>query len=128
MSLKAEALRVNRTQKIEIDKYVKDILGHFDDELKSAHERGIHEITLSAPIMFPVAYMPNATAQRMIYYKALKSLLDRGFLVQIDMQKDATLFEITWVTNEEKADWALEVQLLAKHSKKSIGKVDLSKE
>ena len=126
--LKAETLRVNRSQKIEIDKYVKDILSHFDDELKAAHERGIHEIKLSAPIMFAVSYMPNATAQRMIYYKALKSLLDRGFLVQLDMQQESTSFEITWVTNEEKADWELEVQLLAKHSKKHIAKVDLSKE
>ena len=124
--LHANTLRTNQTKKREIDKQVKDILSHYDDEIKVAHERGIHEVNLAAPITFGIPYMSNKDAQRIIYYMIIKSLKERGFNVYIDIQEQATSFEITWITNEERHDITLQTNLIAQHTKKAIGKIDLS--
>jgi len=126
MSLKASQLRTNQTQKREIEKQVKGILSHFDDEIKIAHERGIHEVKLSAPISFGIPYMGNKEAQRTIYYQILKSLLDREFNATIDIQENSTMFEITWITHDEKQDITSQTNLIARYTKKPIAKLDLS--
>lgn len=128
MSLRANVLKSNESQKKSISKEVKAILGQIDDELKAAHECGRHEIGISVPITFSIPYMSNADAQRIIYYKILASLLEREFNVEIDLRKNATFFQVTWLSNDELAEVELQNTLLAKHTKKDLSKIRLDKD
>jgi hypothetical protein len=123
--LKATTLKSNESQKKAFSKEIKGILGQIDDELKLAHDQGKHRIYTTLPITFSIPYMSNSDAQRIIYYKVLSSLLGRGFNVSIDLKKDSTVFEITWLSNDEFTEIELQNTLLAKHSKKDLSKVKL---
>lgn len=126
MSLKAQTLKSNESQRKSIAKDVSDILAQMDDELKVAHDCGKHSVSISVPITFSIPYMNNADAQRTIYYKILSSLLERGFNVEIDLKKNVTLFQITWLSNDEVIDLELQNALLAKHTKKEISKLKIN--
>lgn len=118
MSLKAENLKSNESQKKSLAKEVTGILGRIDDELKVGHEQGKHQIIAALPITFSIPYMSNADAQRIIYYRVLTSLLDREFHVKVSLKDTSTLFIITWLSNDELQDIELQTALLAKHSNK----------
>jgi hypothetical protein len=120
MSLKAENLKSNESQKKSLTKEVTGILGRIDDELKVGHEQGKHCITSALPITFSIPYMSNADAQRIIYYRVLVSLLDRGFHVKANLKESSTVFVITWLSNDELQEVELQTALLAKHSNKII--------
>jgi hypothetical protein len=120
MSLKASALKSNESQKKHIIKEVNSILGMIDDELKIAHECDRRSVTVSVPITFSIPYMENHESQRIIYYKILTSLLDRGFHVEIDLKSNASIFEVTWLSKEELKEIDLQIMVLAKHRKKVL--------
>jgi hypothetical protein len=128
MSLKANALKSNEAQKKSIAKDVTSILGQMDDELKAAHDSGRHSVSISLPITFSIPYMNNTDAQRIIYYKVLTSLLERDFNVEIDLRKNSTFFIVTWLSSDELSELELQNALLAKHTKKDIGKIKLDRE
>jgi hypothetical protein len=127
MSLKADALRSNESQKKSLSKEVNNILGHIDDELKVGHDQGKHQIYIPLPITFSIPYMNNSDAQRIIYYRVLNSLLERNFNVEIDLKKDSTIFYITWLSNDELREVDLQNSVLVKHIKKDISKIRLNK-
>lgn len=116
MSLKANSLKSNESQRKAVAKEVNAILGHLDDELKVAHEQGKHKVSITVPITFSIPYMANKDAQRMIYYKVLTSLIDREFNVTIQLEDDATVFHVKWLSDEEEKDIDLQNALLAKHT------------
>ncbi len=119
MSLKANNLKSNESQKKAVIKEVNAILAHIDDELKSAHEQGKHSIRTSVPITFSIPYMSNTDAQRSIYYKILISLLDRGFEVKITLGEKKSIFKVTWLSDEETKDIDLQNATIAKYSEPS---------
>ena len=127
MSLKASALKSNDAQKKSIGREVTSILTTIDDELKNAHDQGKHSIIVRAPITFSIPYMNNKDAQRMIYYKILTSLIEREFTVELELQKDISMFHITWLNEEELNELELQNALLAKYTKKNISQMDLGK-
>jgi len=126
MSLKASALKNNDAKKKAINKELKGILAHIDDELKIAHDQGKHEIVVSVPITFSIPYMSNTEAQRIIYYNIISSLLDREFIPSIELKNNATLIHITWLTNEERHEIHVQNALLAKYTKRNIPDINLS--
>jgi hypothetical protein len=116
MSLKASSLKSNESQLRAINKEVKNILAHIDDELKVCHDSGRHNLAITVPMIFGIPYMNNADAQRIIYYKMLTSLLDREFIPKIELGDDNAIFHIAWKTDEELKDIDLQNALLAKHT------------
>lgn len=119
--LKAVNLKQNESQKKTIKKEIVTILNSMDTEIKLAHEQGRnYEVTITVPINFSIPYMQNKDAQRIIYYEILKSLLEREFIVEIDLQKNSTVFYITWVSSDEKHEIELQNTLLAKHTRHNI--------
>jgi len=118
MSLKASSLKYNDQQIKAINKEVSLILGHIDDELKVAHEQGKHNISISLPISFSIPYMNNKDSQRSIYYRVLKSLLDREFNSEIELTQNSTIFHITWLSKDEMRDLEVQNAILAKYTKK----------
>ena len=128
MSLKANALKNNEAQKKAVSKELNSILPRIDDEIKLAHEQGKDRAIISLPITFAIPYMKNKDAQRIIYYKILTSLLERDFKnIEIDLKKNATLFYVSWLTEEEQNELVLQHTLLAKHTKKDNSQ-ELSKD
>lgn len=119
MSLKASSLKSNEAQKKAINREISNILASMDESIKTAHEQGRHDVQTSLPIQFSVAYMSNKDAQRFIYYRILKSLLEREFMVEIDMNINSTIFYITWISKDEKEDLELQTSVLAQHTRKS---------
>lgn len=123
MSLKANALKSNDSQQKTLAREATLILGHIDDELKLAHDQGKHKVSVSVPITFSIPYMANKDAQRIIYYKVLNSLLERDFYVTIQLEDNATIFHVKWLSDEEEKDIDLQHSILAKYtvsSKKNL--------
>jgi hypothetical protein len=119
--LKANSLKHNDSQKKAIKKEVVTILNSMDNEIKLAHEQGKnYEVSITLPINFSIPYMSNKDAQRIIYYEILKSLSEREFIVEIDLQKNSTIFYITWLSNDEKLEIDLQNNLLAKHTRRNV--------
>lgn len=125
MSIKADSLKSNESQKKAIQKELNAILGHIDDQLKVAHDQGKHAVSESLPITFSIPYMRNKDAQRIIYYKVLTSLLERGFNAEFEAKKDVTVFYITWLSKEELDEIEVQNCVLAKHTKKDFSKLKL---
>lgn len=128
MSIKADQLKSNVSQKKAYGKEISGILGRIDDEIKVGHEQGKHLVTVSLPITFSIPYADNSDAQRIIYYKVLVSLIDRGFNVWLILKKNSTIFEITWLTDDEIKDIDVQIAVLAKHTKKDLTKLTLDDE
>ena len=118
MSLKAEVLRTNTNKLKSVMKEVSCILGHIDDEIKTAYDKDCNNIAVTLPITFSIPYMSNKNAQRMVYYKVLESLLSRGYIVDIHMASDKTVYYIKWLSEEEEKEADLQNAILAKHTLK----------
>jgi hypothetical protein len=116
MSIKANVLKSSESQKKAIAKEVNCILAHLDDELKVAHEQGKHFVSATVPITFSIPYMSNTDAQRIVYYKVLTSLIDREFNVKVQLEDNATIFHVRWLSDDEEKDIELQHSLLAKHT------------
>jgi hypothetical protein len=118
MSIKASKLKSNESQKVSLNKEINAILGHIDDSLKVAYEQGKHNISLTIPITFSIPYMLNKDAQRHIYHGILKSLIDREFTPSLELQDNASVLHITWLSEDEEKDIEIQNSLIAKYSKK----------
>lgn len=123
--LKATQLKENKAQKILVKNEIRNILAYIDDELRNAHDSGKHNIVLTLPINFSIAYMDNKTAQRKIYYGVLTSLIERGFEPKIELQTEKTLLFIKWFSDEELEEISLQHTLLAKYTIKDLSKLNL---
>lgn len=116
MSLKADTLKSNPNKLKLISKELNVILSHIDEEIKSAYDQDKTKLTVTLPITFAIANMSNTSAQRIIYYKILESLLARNYIVKIHMATEQTLLFITWLSEDEEKDIDLQNILIAKHS------------
>lgn len=114
MSLRASVLKTNEARKKALAKEITSILAHMDDELKIAHDKGMHGKSLTVPITFSIPYMSNADAQRYIYYHILTSLIDRDFHVKIELAEDKSTFHITWLSDDEAKEIEVQNALIAK--------------
>jgi hypothetical protein len=122
MSIKASQLKSSESQRRAVNKEVSSILAHIDEKFKSADIEGVHNVTVSVPIIFSIPNMSNADAQRNIYYKILTSLIDREFEVVIELTDDKSKFHITWLSDEEMKEIELQNALIAKHSRRRVQK------
>lgn len=125
MSLKASALKVNDSKRKAIKKEVTHILLYVDDEIKKAYDQDKHSVSVMLPIVFSLPHMSNSTAQRIIYYEVLINLLDREFLVEIDITPDKAIYEITWYSKEERDEINHQMVVLAKNTRKNPLNKDL---
>ena len=120
MSMKADILKINPNKLKEIAKTVANILARIDDEIKAAYDRDECKVNVTVPITFKIPYMSNKNAQRAIYHKILESLLDRGFIVKLQLTNTQSVFHITWLSDDEQKEIELQNALLAKYSSMSL--------
>ena len=116
MSVKANSLKNNSSKNKLIQKEITSILGSIDDEIKISYDKDDYSVNVSVPITFSIPYMSNKNAQRVIYSKILESLISRDFNVKIHLSDDKTIFNITWLSDEEKKDIEYQNILLAKYT------------
>jgi len=114
--ISASELGINDVQRKHINKIVNDLKFDIFDEIREGYENGLHTVKSALPINFSINNMKNKAAQRVIYYKLLRILLDRGFDVKIDLKKDTTFFIISWFSQEELEEQQEQSALLAKYT------------
>lgn len=115
MSIQASDLKINPNKIKYAMKEVRIILRMIDDDIKIAYDRGECRVSVPVPITFAIPHMSNKDAQRIIYYKILESLIDRGYIVKIGLTLKRTVFLIKWLTENEEHDVELQNTLLRKH-------------
>ena len=118
MSLKAKSLTINPIKHQMIDKEVKIILSRIDDEIKSAYNQDESFVNVSVPIIYTIPHLSNKSAQRIIYFQILQSLMAREYDVKIQLTPEKTVFIIRWVSDDDANDISLQNTLLAKHTLK----------
>jgi hypothetical protein len=119
MSLRADVLTQSQEKERAFERTTRDILGMIDEEIKKAHEHGNPGVVVSIPITFTIPCVNNATAQREIYYRIIRSLDGRGFEVALNIHQDATFVDVKWVTKKHLAEMAIQNAMIAKFTKKS---------
>jgi len=123
MSFKAGSLKNNESQKKAITRDLTSIMATINDNIRVAYESGADRVTVAVPITFNIPYMTNSDAQRIIYFHILKDLLERDFIVQLDLKQNATIFYIRWISDEEEKEIELQKALIAKYSKSDPSKM-----
>lgn len=124
MSVKAADLKINKQQVAQLDREASAILSRLDDEIKNAFDEGKNALNTTIPSIFNISNMQNSDAQRAIYFRVLRSLKDRGFIVQIDISVDAIPIYIEWLTTNEQREIQDQLDLIAACSKKKINATD----
>jgi hypothetical protein len=116
--VKASQLKENSAQTRVILREVKAILACIYDKIRDAHDADVmNPVRVRVPINFTVVGMKNVEAQRRIYYLILQDLIQNEFNAKILMGKDGTIFEISWMSDEEKKQVDYEIEVLAQHTK-----------
>ena len=116
MTCRANSLKSSGIYKAELMQIAKLLIRQVDDEIKTAFDSGKYRVVVSVPVTFQLKYGKNSDAQRIIYHSLLTSLVERDFLVEIDMQQESTLFNISWVSADEEEEIAMQNIVLARHS------------
>jgi len=116
MTCRANSLKSSGIYKAELMQIAKLLIRQVDDEIKAAFDSGKYRVVVSVPVTFQLKYGKNSDAQRIIYHTLLTSLIERDFLVEIDMQQESTLFNISWVSADEEEEIQMQNMVLARHS------------
>jgi len=114
----ANALKTNDSQRAAINKEISGILGYIDEKVRAYHNEGIKVVPITLPTIFSLPNMSNKDAQRCVYYGVLQKLLDKHFNVEIDLKDKETIYTLTWLSDDERAEIDMQNAILAKYSKK----------
>ena len=99
--VKAKDLKFNKSQLLEIDRSIRDLLSTIDDEIKKNHDGGIFTIKYKLISAFDVPNMTSSNARMKIYSSIISDLSDRGFLVRYRENNNRYYLIIKWITDEE---------------------------
>lgn len=83
-----------------IKRYVREELQTIDHQLVE-HNRcssGDNIVTISLPTDFPFGGVNKKDAQRIVYFQIVRSLQQRGFVVQLLLEEQSTKISIEWST------------------------------
>ena len=116
MAYRANSLKSSGVYKAELMQIAKLLIRQVDDDIKVAFDSGKYRVAVSVPVTFQLKSGKNSDAQRIIYHTLLTSLIERDFLVEIDMQQESTVFNISWVSADEEEEIAMQNMVLARHS------------
>jgi hypothetical protein len=116
--LRASSLKSSAVYKAELQRMSTDLIQFVDEDIKKAYDSGKHRVSVAVPVTFAMKNMKNSDAQRIIYHALLTSLVEREFIVEIDMAQETTVFNISWVSEDEEAEIATQNHILASHAKR----------
>ncbi len=113
----ANNLRHNNVQKRQIREYLVDILKRIDEELKTAHQEGRHELITELPIIFGISHMSEKSAQREIWFKVIEYLKNKNYQVVIQPRDDTCLLKLTWFSQKDIAEIKHKITVIDMHTK-----------
>jgi hypothetical protein len=116
--LKVSDIKVNVSENPLIIKEYSVLIKQIDEDILTASRAYKHSVTVTVPIVFSIPNVQNAAAQRVIYYKILTSLLQRGFETRIDLSSTSAAFIISWISEKEQQEIDAQTNLIAKYSRK----------
>ena len=99
--LDAKQLRYNKTQLIELNAHILELLLDIDKVILDSHESGKFYINHKLLSVFNVTNMKSAESRRRIHANILSDLASRNFLVQYVKERENYYLKIKWVTDEE---------------------------
>lgn len=107
MSLTAKELSKSGARSSEIDGIIREQLRMIDEKLQRADRVwGRNVVPVSLSLTFGLVGLGKKESQRIVYAEIIKSLKDRGFEVNILIEKTQTVLYVAWVTdlNQEEVD------------------------
>ena len=105
-------LKYNKSQLMNIDRHIRDILSTIDDEIKNAHDSGKIQIKYSLPYAFDVDNLTSGESRRRIHSNIISDIASRGFSIHYTKVNQKYYLLITWVTQEEKNKKEYEIEIL----------------
>lgn len=111
----ANTLRHTNLQKKALDDHITEILQHLKDELRIAHQEGLHEITYNLPITFNVPNLNNKECQRIIWATIFSRLISKNYRVswfQNQKNSDKITMRITWISIEDASTVSRQLDLI----------------
>jgi hypothetical protein len=107
MALTAKELSKSGARSSEIDAIIREQLRIIDEKLQRADRAwGRNVVPVGLPLTFGLVGLGKKESQRIVYAEIIKSLKDRGFEVNILIEKMQTVLYVAWVTdlNQEEID------------------------
>jgi hypothetical protein len=107
MALTAKELSKSGARSSEIDSIIREQLRIIDEKLQRADRAwGRNVVPVGLPLTFGLVGLGKKESQRIVYAEIIKSLKDRGFEVNILIEKMQTVLYVAWVTdlNQEEID------------------------
>jgi len=98
----AESIRKKTVNNPEIKEHVKNILKDIDEKIAEVSSRD-SKIKFKLPRDIFVQGLSVKDTQRIIYYKVVKEIVDKGFDLTIDTKNNEFIVNIQWVTDMEKS-------------------------
>lgn len=96
----AESIRKKTVNNPAIKDHVKNILKDIDEKISDISSRD-SKVTIKLPKDIFIDGLTMRNAQRIVYYKVIKEITDKGYDLTIDTKPDF-LLTIQWVTDMEK--------------------------
>ncbi len=107
MSLTAKELSKSGARSGDLDIIIREQLRIIDEKLQRADRAwGRNVVPANLPLNFGLAGLGKKESQRIVYAEIIRSLKDRGFEVNILIEKTQTVLYVAWVTdlNQEEID------------------------
>ncbi len=107
MALTAKELSKSGARSSEIDTIIREQLRMIDEKLQRADRVwGRNVVPVNLSLTFGLLGLGKKESQRIVYAEIIKSLKDRGFEVNILIEKTHTILYVAWVTdlNQEEVD------------------------
>jgi hypothetical protein len=116
----ANLLKENNVQKRKIGEYVVEILKRLNEELQTAHQEGLREITTSLPIVYDISRMTNQDAQRNIWSEIIQQLEAKNYRVWINFNSKECRLKITWISVDDELKEKAQSKIIRSHISHSI--------
>jgi len=116
----AGELQKNAMQKSALQAHIIEILKRLRDELRTARQVGLHELTTTIPIQFEVPNMKNSSCQRIIWASIISAFEEQGYRVRINPQKKKCVLKVRWMSKEDEKTVADQIKLIAARSDQSL--------
>ena len=120
MNITAKSVQKICTETKSINYHVNQILRIIQSNILKASKEGMTSIQYSVPVDFNVLGMSNFAAQTIIYYKIIKECEEKGFNVELLMDKRAVkcIYNISWNIERGNEDLENMVTFIKNHKKK----------
>ena len=118
----AKILKKSSEQREVLKKETNDILRTLSDDIMKAKQSYQNNVMTTMPITFTIPGLSNKDAQRIIWNSVLKELNEKNYRVRLNPTKNKCWIKIIWISKEEEEIIKEQMNFIASHVDKSLGK------